>query len=612
LEYLELCEQEKRVAEEQRESASQSEATLLALQQKVALAEGKATGLQEAWSGEKEELQVALANARLEVEANHATQRDLQAELTRSKEAETTAKIEAQKFFESVSKLSMELTTAKCGKNLVAQTPRSAMNEVVEHMSSQLQTTNIELTNLREEKAKVDESLVELQKQLVDAQTSAAPDPRLQKALARITELEAVIVKAKTWRQKQLQKMEHAAKEIQLRDVEIQRLHQQLGLGTVSPFGPGPIGPLRQPDDDEVSVSSNFSVMNSSQQPQQQPGGAAGAPQSLKPPRAAGRRPSDAMMPTGAVMMPDPPATMPSNSMFSMDPPMGGSNALMDPSMLQPGPATSPLSSGVVAPTPSPVSGVAAPISLDPLSNFAASGGPAPIGTEQPAQTAESTSNISPTSPVQIDVWGGLGFSPEKEPEPPAAPPAAKAPRINFEKGQRAKYMHPVTGECVVKIVKIHYDDDPPYYTILMSNGNEKQTVHEKLTWMEQPPPTPRKPPTPRGNTDGPFGMPGPFGTPRVRNSPRVPVHALPEDNPFASDFRPPSSRPFSARANAAEKETKDLDDSNPSPFGNVPEADSPFGDAPAALGSKTPGRSPRKSARRHHETSEDNEFAGL
>merc|ERR1711924_210802 len=120
---------------------------------------------------------------------------------------------------------------------------------------------------------------------------------------------------------------------------------------------------------------------------------------------------------------------------------------------------------------------------------------------------------------------------------------------------------------------------------------------------------TPRKPPTPR---DLPFGTPGPFGTPRVRSSPRMPVHALPEDNPFASDFRAPSSGPFSARANAAEKETNDLDDFNPLPFGDVPDADSPFGDAPATLGSKTPGRSPRKSARRHHVTSEPNAFAGL
>ena len=53
-------------------------------------------------------------------------------------------------------------------------------------------------------------------------------------------------------------------RELSLRDIEIQRLHTQLGLDTESPFGPGPIaGILRQRDDDEMSVSSNFSTMTS-------------------------------------------------------------------------------------------------------------------------------------------------------------------------------------------------------------------------------------------------------------------------------------------------------------------------------------------------------------
>ena len=42
------------------------------------------------------------------------------------------------------------------------------------------------------------------------------------------------------------------------------------------------------------------------------------------------------------------------------------------------------------------------------------------------------------------------------------------------------KVIYKTTGELVT-IVKKHYDDVPPYYTIRMSNGNERQTVEDKL-----------------------------------------------------------------------------------------------------------------------------------
>ena len=42
------------------------------------------------------------------------------------------------------------------------------------------------------------------------------------------------------------------------------------------------------------------------------------------------------------------------------------------------------------------------------------------------------------------------------------------------------KVIYKTTGELVT-IVKKHYDDVPPYYTIRMLNGNERQTVEDKL-----------------------------------------------------------------------------------------------------------------------------------
>ena len=36
--------------------------------------------------------------------------------------------------------------------------------------------------------------------------------------------------------------------------------------------------------------------------------------------------------------------------------------------------------------------------------------------------------------------------------------------------------------ECVVKILKVHYDSQPPYYTVKMPDGNERETVRGRLS----------------------------------------------------------------------------------------------------------------------------------
>lgn len=49
------------------------------------------------------------------------------------------------------------------------------------------------------------------------------------------------------------------------------------------------------------------------------------------------------------------------------------------------------------------------------------------------------------------------------------------------KKMEGQKVIYKTTGELVT-IVKKHFDDIPPYYTIRMSNGNERQTVEDKLS----------------------------------------------------------------------------------------------------------------------------------
>jgi len=51
--------------------------------------------------------------------------------------------------------------------------------------------------------------------------------------------------------------------------------------------------------------------------------------------------------------------------------------------------------------------------------------------------------------------------------------------KIEFKKGNIVRYNK--TGD-IVKIIGVHYDDSPNiYYTILMKNDNERQTVPKYL-----------------------------------------------------------------------------------------------------------------------------------
>jgi len=54
--------------------------------------------------------------------------------------------------------------------------------------------------------------------------------------------------------------------------------------------------------------------------------------------------------------------------------------------------------------------------------------------------------------------------------------------RVEFKKDNIVRYNK--TGE-LVKIIGVHYDDPPNiYYTILMKNNNERQTVPEYLDFI--------------------------------------------------------------------------------------------------------------------------------
>ena len=54
--------------------------------------------------------------------------------------------------------------------------------------------------------------------------------------------------------------------------------------------------------------------------------------------------------------------------------------------------------------------------------------------------------------------------------------------RNNINIGDKFLYFDSKTNkECKVTIKEIHYDDIPPFYTILFKDGNERQTVKSKL-----------------------------------------------------------------------------------------------------------------------------------
>ena len=61
-----------------------------------------------------------------------------------------------------------------------------------------------------------------------------------------------------------------------------------------------------------------------------------------------------------------------------------------------------------------------------------------------------------------------------------AASPAACSDVL--EQGLECNYTDEQSGQmCTVKILKVHHDDQPPYYTIRMPNGNERETVRGRL-----------------------------------------------------------------------------------------------------------------------------------
>ena len=53
---------------------------------------------------------------------------------------------------------------------------------------------------------------------------------------------------------------------------------------------------------------------------------------------------------------------------------------------------------------------------------------------------------------------------------------------LSFAKGEEVFYQKSVDEKVLAKIVKIHYDDVEPYYTIMLPDGSEKQTIYARLT----------------------------------------------------------------------------------------------------------------------------------
>jgi hypothetical protein len=70
----------------------------------------------------------------------------------------------------------------------------------------------------------------------------------------------------------------------------------------------------------------------------------------------------------------------------------------------------------------------------------------------------------------------------DEEEEAKKASPKESTPDWNV--GQTLQYIS--TGEQV-SVLKKHFDDSPPYYTVRMSDGREKQTTAEKMQEFTQP-----------------------------------------------------------------------------------------------------------------------------
>jgi len=70
-----------------------------------------------------------------------------------------------------------------------------------------------------------------------------------------------------------------------------------------------------------------------------------------------------------------------------------------------------------------------------------------------------------------------------------ASEPAARAEAESgvLEKGQECFYQNKNSGEAlVVTILKVHFDDAQPYYTIGMPDGGERATVRERLSAINE------------------------------------------------------------------------------------------------------------------------------
>ena len=63
-----------------------------------------------------------------------------------------------------------------------------------------------------------------------------------------------------------------------------------------------------------------------------------------------------------------------------------------------------------------------------------------------------------------------------------------------LEQGLECTYTDAQSGQtCTVTILKVHHDDPPPYYSIRMPDGNERETVRERLSRQTGPVATPPK-----------------------------------------------------------------------------------------------------------------------
>ena len=91
---------------------------------------------------------------------------------------------------------------------------------------------------------------------------------------------------------------------------------------------------------------------------------------------------------------------------------------------------------------------------------------------------AISPAPISPAANPRVKPLptGDNVFSKEGETDEEAAP--------MLSSGDRATYT--ITGEAVT-VIKVHFDDAPPYYTIRLPSGNERQTSRENLKVPQRP-----------------------------------------------------------------------------------------------------------------------------